>query len=65
MDILNENHPGIPVSFSGSAPNADFIDMTQMDYIAYNNLQERETILEDETSVIDYYLDFEKFDCIL
>ena len=31
-------------------------------YIAYNNLQERETILEDETLVIDYYLDFEKFD---
>jgi hypothetical protein len=30
-------------------------------YVAYNNLQEREIILEDETLVIDYYLDFEKF----
>lgn len=35
--ILNTEHSGIPVSISGSAPNADFIDMTVMDYTAYNN----------------------------
>jgi len=30
-------------------------------YIAYNNLQERETILKDKTLVVDYYLDFQNF----
>ncbi|MDA3893613.1 MAG: hypothetical protein PF517_18260 [Salinivirgaceae bacterium] len=34
--ILDIEHPGIPVSISGSAPNADFIDMTRMDYNAQN-----------------------------